>query len=123
MKKFLEDFLKIRINSLMLLHALGLNSHIAIWDQLLVTSVPKFLKTLLEQVWTEDGRTVLFVTHDVEEALVLSDRVVVLSPRPGRVVTTVDCPWPRPRPADLVTQTEVVARKAELLRALDQAPA
>ena len=77
----------------------------------------------LEQVWTEDGRTVLFVTHDVEEALVLSDRVVVLSPRPGRVVTTVDCPWPRPRPADLVTQTEVVARKAELLRALDQAPA
>ena len=76
----------------------------------------------LEQVWTADGRTVLFVTHDVEEALVLSDRVVVLSARPGRVVTTVDCPWPRPRPTDLVTRADVVARKAELLRALDQAP-
>ena len=76
----------------------------------------------LEQVWLADGRTVLFVTHDVEEALVLSDRVVVLSPRPARIVTTVVCPWPRPRPVDLVTRAEVVARKAALLRALDPSP-
>jgi len=43
--------------------------------------------------------TVLFVTHDVEEAIVLADRVVVLAPRPGRVREIVDVELPRPRPA------------------------
>jgi ABC-type nitrate/sulfonate/bicarbonate transport system ATPase subunit len=76
----------------------------------------------LEGVWMDDGRTVLFVTHDVEEALVLSDRVVVLSPRPARIVTAVDSPFARPRPADVVTSEDLVARKAALLKALDQPP-
>src|SRR4051812_13365741 len=44
-----------------------------------------------------DPRTVVMVTHDVEEAIVLADRVVVLSPRPGRVVATIDVAAPRPR--------------------------
>jgi ABC-type nitrate/sulfonate/bicarbonate transport system ATPase subunit len=44
-----------------------------------------------------DPRTVVMVTHDVEEAIVLADRVVVLSPRPGRVVATLDVGAPRPR--------------------------
>lgn len=74
----------------------------------------------LEEVWMGDRRTVLLVTHDVEEALVLSDRVLVLSPRPARVVATVACPFPRPRPPTLVTSAAFVARKADLLSALDQ---
>jgi ABC-type nitrate/sulfonate/bicarbonate transport system ATPase subunit len=54
------------------------------------------------QQWLADAlaaepRTVVLVTHDVEEALFLSDRVVVLSPRPGRVVAEFDVPLPRPR--------------------------
>ena len=54
------------------------------------------------QQWLADAlaaepRTVLLVTHDVEEALFLSDRVVVLSRRPGRVVEEIDVPLPRPR--------------------------
>jgi len=72
----------------------------------------------LEGVWMQDRRTVLLVTHDVEEALLLSDRVVVLSPRPARVVAEVDSPFPRPRDPELVTDPAFVARKAELLRAL-----
>ena len=54
------------------------------------------------QAWLADvhrqmGRTVLMITHDVEEALVLADRVVVLGPRPARVVYTTDVDLPRPR--------------------------
>jgi NitT/TauT family transport system ATP-binding protein len=44
-----------------------------------------------------EPRTVVLVTHDVEEAVVLGDRVVVLSPRPGRAVAEIDNPLPRPR--------------------------
>jgi ABC-type nitrate/sulfonate/bicarbonate transport system ATPase subunit len=73
----------------------------------------------LQDVWLADGRTVLFVTHDVEEALYLSDRVVVLSARPARVLATLDVPLTRPRRPDVVTQPEFVAAKARLLAALD----
>lgn len=73
----------------------------------------------LQGIWLADRRTVLFVTHDVEEALYLSDRVVILSPRPGRVVATLAVDAPRPRSPDLVTDPAFVARKAELLAALD----
>ncbi len=62
-----------------------------------------------------DPRTVVMVTHDVEEALVLADRVVVLSPRPGRVVATFDVGAPRPRRR---TDPEVVALRAQALEEL-----
>ncbi len=73
----------------------------------------------LQEVWLADGRTVLFVTHDVEEALYLSDRVVVLSGRPARVLMDLDVPLARPRRPDVVGRPEFVAAKAALLAALD----
>lgn len=73
----------------------------------------------LEQVWLADHRTVLFVTHDVEEAIYLSDQVHVMTPRPGRIRTTLPIDLPRPRRNDLVTDPTFVALKAELLAALD----
>jgi NitT/TauT family transport system ATP-binding protein len=48
-------------------------------------------------LWSEERKTVVFVTHSMEEAIYLSDRVVVLSPRPGRVHQILDVPLPRPR--------------------------
>jgi sulfonate transport system ATP-binding protein len=51
----------------------------------------------LERIWKEEDITTLLVTHDVEEAVVLSDRIVVLEPRPGRVRRIVDVDLPRPR--------------------------
>jgi ABC-type nitrate/sulfonate/bicarbonate transport system ATPase subunit len=57
----------------------------------------------LLEVWDELDRTVLFVTHDVDEAVFLSDRVLVMGPRPGRIVAEIPVPIPRPR--DLATLT------------------
>jgi len=55
----------------------------------------------LEQLWMSDRPTVLFITHSVEEAVALSDRILVMSPSPGRVVEELRIDIPRPRPLTL----------------------
>lgn len=55
------------------------------------------LEEVLLQLWQRDGRTVLFITHDLSEAVTMSDRVIVMSSRPGRIVADVPITLPRPR--------------------------
>jgi ABC-type nitrate/sulfonate/bicarbonate transport system ATPase subunit len=69
----------------------------------------------LAEALAREPRTVLLVTHDVEEAVLLADRVVLLSPRPGRIVETLDIALPRPRERD---DRAVVALRERALRAL-----
>jgi len=72
----------------------------------------------LQHVWLDDRRTVIFVTHDVDEAIYLSDVVVVFTPRPGRVAAVLEVDIDRPRRPELVTDPTFVSRKAEVLEAL-----
>lgn len=76
------------------------------------------LQDWLLELWGELKQTVLFITHDVEEALYLGDRVIVLSARPGRVAATLDVQLPRPRRRGMITWPDFGRQEVELLRAL-----
>ena len=77
----------------------------------------------LLDVWQEDRKTILFVTHDVEEAIYLSDRVYVMSGRPGRVSLEVDVSLARPRKPEITMTPEFLLLKQKLLRPLEEAAA
>jgi NitT/TauT family transport system ATP-binding protein len=51
----------------------------------------------LQRIWMATKKTVLFITHSITEAVMLGDRVVVMTPRPGRIMEIVPIPLPRPR--------------------------
>ncbi len=77
----------------------------------------------LESVWDTFRWSVLLITHDIREAVFLSDRVYVLSPRPARVVAEVSVPLPRPRRMEQVGSPDFVRTERELRRALQSARA
>jgi len=69
-------------------------------------------------LWKDFARTILFVTHDVDEAIFLSDEIVVLSPRPGRIRDQFPVPLPRPRNRDIITAPEFALLKQKCLALL-----
>jgi ABC-type nitrate/sulfonate/bicarbonate transport system ATPase subunit len=72
----------------------------------------------LVELLAREPRTVLFVTHDVEEAIFLADRVIVLSPLPASVGAVLPVPFPRPREREIVTSPAFIALREEAMRAL-----
>ena len=76
------------------------------------------MQNWLLALWERERRAVLLVTHDVEEAVFLADRVIVLTPRPGTVAHEEPITLPRPRRRTMVTQRGFVGHKAAILDAL-----
>jgi ABC-type nitrate/sulfonate/bicarbonate transport system ATPase subunit len=73
-------------------------------------------------LWADFGKTVIFVTHDVEEAVFLSDEIYVMAARPGRIVERLAVTMERPRSRALVSTAAFVALKQQCLGLLSDAP-
>jgi NitT/TauT family transport system ATP-binding protein len=80
------------------------------------------MQHLLLTVWTESRSTILFVTHDVEEAVYLADRVIVMSSRPGTIVEEVPVPFSRPREPELKQRKEFRELSDYVLACLRRSP-
>lgn len=73
------------------------------------------MQEMLLGIWEREQKTVLFVTHDVEEAIFMASRVVVISARPGRIKADIPVDLPHPRPYTIKTSPEFVALKERLV--------
>jgi NitT/TauT family transport system ATP-binding protein len=74
------------------------------------------LNEQLLRLWEETGKTVVFVTHSIPEAVFLSSRIVVMSPRPGRIVDVIPCDFPRDRTLE-IRETPAFIKVAQRVRA------
>jgi NitT/TauT family transport system ATP-binding protein len=80
------------------------------------------MQGLLTALWQAEQNTVIFITHDISEALLLADRIIVLSPRPAQIIHDMIVPFPRPRASSLVFAEEFINLSQALLQLLKKAP-
>ena len=78
------------------------------------------MQELLVGIWEKEHKTVIFVTHDIDEAILLGDVVYVMSARPGRFIDRIDVDIERPRTYDLVTSPPFIALKKRIQHNLHQ---
>jgi NitT/TauT family transport system ATP-binding protein len=76
------------------------------------------MQELLTRIWEEHRLTVLFVTHDVEEAVYLSDRIAVMGISPGRITQIFDVDIPRPRREEVMETTQFIDLQRNVHRAI-----
>ena len=76
------------------------------------------MQKLLLRVWEQSHKTVAFVTHDIDEAILLGDRVIVMTARPGRVKADITITIPRPRHPEIALEPEFIALKRRIIEEL-----
>jgi NitT/TauT family transport system ATP-binding protein len=76
------------------------------------------MQGLLLNLWEKDKKTVFFITHDIDEAILLSDTIYIMSARPGKIVKRVDVGLARPRSTDLITDDEFNQIRREIFAAV-----
>ena len=78
------------------------------------------LQMLVQDLWLNSRRTVVLVTHDVEEALLLADRLIILTGRPARLAHEITNDLPRPRTIDMIDSDQFVSRKKKIFVFLEE---
>ncbi|MBI3914829.1 MAG: ABC transporter ATP-binding protein [Chloroflexi bacterium] len=102
-----------------LARALAVNPDVLLMDEpfaALDAQTRDLLHAELQNIWKETGKTIVFVTHNVREAIVLGDRVVVLSARPGRIKRDVAIDLPRPRQIENYAVVDLARGILDLMR-------
>jgi NitT/TauT family transport system ATP-binding protein len=77
------------------------------------------MNLLLLRLWAESGQTIVFVTHNISEAIFLADRVVVMTPRPGRLARIYDIELPRPRTIEMTFEPGFIALIQDIKRTVE----
>jgi NitT/TauT family transport system ATP-binding protein len=102
--------------------ALSLDPHILLMDEpfgALDAMTRDRMNVELQRIWMKQGCTIVLVTHSISEAVFLADRIVLLSPRPGKMDTIIDVPFARPRDTYATTRPEFQEIALDLRRRLD----
>ena len=97
--------------------ALAYNSEMLLMDEpfgALDAQTRLVMQALLLEIWEGSGKTVLFVTHDIDEAIYLADRVLIMSTGPGMIKAEFEVSAPRPRPSDFLLSEEFLRLKREI---------
>jgi NitT/TauT family transport system ATP-binding protein len=105
-----------------LARALAIDPEILLMDEpfsALDAQTREIMQTELMRIWEEGRKTVLFVTHQIDEAVFLSDRVLVLARRPGRIQETIDVALPRPRALAIKRTPEFMAYVDRIWRLIE----
>jgi NitT/TauT family transport system ATP-binding protein len=78
------------------------------------------MQELLVNLWQRTPKTIIFVTHDIDEALFISDRVYIMTARPGRIKQILNVELPRPRTFEMITTPEFIEQKKMVLDAIKE---
>ena len=109
-----------------IVRALSINPSLLLMDEpfgALDSFTREEMNLLVEEIWIETRKTIVFITHSIPEAVFLSDRVFVMSGRPGRLLRVFDIDLPRPRPLSAIDSHHFADIVAAVKGSLDRGPA